>query len=136
MGLGFLSAFPSLLLLGFLKLLSADALFGDEALDLWCLIARWLAFFLDLTTDNVSTDVITVLSKSALLEVGVKTEQLADLRGTFGSQALGARIISEIWDGLVSLLGNDQAEDSDIMTNNASPDTLSLAETGPALTEN
>ena len=55
-----------------------------------------------------------------------QVEQLANVVGPLGTQATGDGIVGQTRDILLSLLGNDQVKDRNIMSNDASTDGLAL----------
>lgn len=65
--------------------LSSESLVGDESLDLRGLNSGLLAFLLDLSSDNVKSDVVILL----------QVEELSDVVGSLGTKSSGLLVISQ-----------------------------------------
>jgi hypothetical protein len=101
-----------------------EALGSDQTLDLGSLGVRRLALTLglDLSSDNVLTDIV-ILGEA---------EELADLGGALGSETLGVDDVGETGDLVITLLDDGESEDGEIHADDAATDGLSLALTGAA----
>lgn len=101
-----------------------QALRGDQALDLGGLGVRLLALALglDLTANDVFPDIVLL----------GQAEELLDLAGTLGTQALGVDNVGQTGDVGLALLGNGQSQDGQVSADNAAADRLALALAGPA----
>ena len=97
-------------------LLSADALVGDQALDLGALV-EGLVTLLHLSADNVFADIVGLSER----------EHLADGGSSLWSKASRSFAISDSRDVSVSLLGDRERDDGKIGAGDASTDTLPLA---------
>ena len=95
---------------------------GDEALNLGRLDHGAALLVGELTLDYV-------LSYIVLLR---KVEQLTDITGSLGSKTTRSRVIGESSHRLFADLCNDQVQDSDIVSHDASTDTLALTFTRAA----
>jgi len=100
---------------------------GNETLDLGCFSIGFsvlLLLALDFSPDNVFPHIILF----------AKVEEPPDLGGPLGAKALGEYIVGEPGDVVVTLLDDDEREDSDVGTDDAATDRLALALTGTART--
>lgn len=99
---------------------------SDEALDLGALDARLATFLLagDDALDNVLADIVFL----------GQVEELANLASTLGTQTAGNGSISQTGQVSIALLDNDQAQDSQVVSDNAATDALALAFTVTAST--
>ena len=61
-----------------------------------------------------------------------QVEKLADIVCTLGTQTTGDRVVGQSLDLLITKLGNNQVQNSNIVSNNASTDGLALSLTGTA----
>lgn len=61
-----------------------------------------------------------------------EAEELADLRGALGSEALGVDNVGQAGDVLLALLDNSQSEDGQVHADDAATDGLALALAGAA----
>ena len=68
------------------------------------------------TRNNVLADIIIL----------GQVEQLADVVGSLGTQTTGDSVVGQSWDLLLSLLGDNQVKDGDVVSNNATSDGLAL----------
>jgi len=101
-----------------------ETLRSNQTLDLGSL-GVWLlalALWLNFTTDNELADIIFL----------GEAEELADLRGTLGTETLGVDRIGDTWDIAVALLDDAQGKDRQIHRDDATTDRLALALTGAA----
>ena len=62
-----------------------------------------------------------------------EVEELADVVGTLGTKTTGDTVVREVRDGLVSHLCDDQVEDGNVVSDNATADRLALALSGTTL---
>lgn len=99
-----------------------ETLRGDESLDAGSLGVRRLALTLglNLSSDNVLADIV-ILGEA---------EELADLGGALGTEALRVDDVGEAGDVSITLLDNAEGEDREIHADDAATDRLSLALTG------
>lgn len=101
-----------------------QALGGDQSLDLGSLGVRLLALALglDLSSDDVLADIVIL----------GEVEELADLGGALGSEALGLDDVGQAGDIGITLLDDGESEDGQVHGDDAATDGLSLALTGSA----
>jgi len=98
---------------------------GDETLDFGSLgvgLGVLLLCTLDLTPDNVLPDVILL----------GQVEESPDLGCPLRAKPLREDVFGQAWEGVLALLDDDEGQDGDIGTDNASPDGLALALTSAA----
>ena len=99
-----------------MDLLSSDTLVGDESLNSWSLVVG-LVTLGDGSVVHVSTNIIT------LVKVEVSTDVISPLLGE--TVVLG--LVSKSSDVLLSSLDNAEGNDSNIWSNDATTDRLSLS---------
>jgi len=90
---------------------------GYESLDLGGLVAGLSLLGGKGTSDNVLADIII------LREV----EQFTDVVGTLGTKTTGDGVVGEALDGAGTDLGDDQVQDSNVLSNDAPSDGLAFA---------
>ena len=103
--------------LSLVLVLSAETGLGDETLDLGGLIES-LVLALDLTGNNVLANIVLLL---------VEREGLDDVVSSLGTEAVGTLNIGNTSDLLLTLLNNTEEDGSEVSTDNAATDWLSLA---------
>jgi len=121
-GLGVFSAVDLELLVGSL---SADAVLGDEALDLGGFVVGLGS--ISFTTNNFTAD--DILENVVLL---VQGEHLDDVVSSLGSTDVVVVLVSEAFDFLLSSLDNLHLDHSEVGSIDAATDGLSLAFTNSA----
>lgn len=101
-----------------------ETLGGNESLDLGSLGVRLLALALglDLAANDVLADIV-ILGEA---------EELADLGGALGAEALGVDDVGEAGDVGLALLDDGEGEDGEVHADDAATDGLALALTGAA----
>lgn len=99
--------------------LSLESLWGNESLDLWSL-GVGLVSLGDLSSDNKVSNVVLL----------GQTEELSDVVGSLWSESLWSLDVGESLDVGVTLLGDDQVKGSNVVTDDATTDGLSLSLTG------
>lgn len=101
-----------------------EALWGNKALDLWCLGVWLLAFtlWLDCATDDEFANII-ILGEA---------EELADLGGALRTKTLGGDNVGEAWELSLTLLDDGESEDGQVHGDNATADRLALTLAGAA----
>jgi hypothetical protein len=90
---------------------------SDEALDLRGLVLLLAVLGLELTANDVFTDIVTL----------AKVEKLADVLRTLGANTTGYITISEVRHISFALLHENEVEDRKVTGNNATTDRLALA---------
>ena len=101
-----------------------ETLRSNQTLDLWCLGVDLLALtlWLNLTADNVFTDIILL----------GEPKELSNLGGTLGAQSLWVDHVGDAWNVVLSLLDNAQSENGQIHGDDASTNGFTLALTSSA----
>jgi hypothetical protein len=119
----FLAVGNSAVLSGQQSTLALKADRGDQTLDLWSLGLRLLvALGRELSADDKLSDVVLL----------AESEHLADLGSSLWSQSLWHSRVGQAWQFSITLLGDDQGEDSHVWSNDATADGLALAFTSAA----
>ena len=101
--------------------LALESLGSNKTLDLGSLGVD-LVTLDNLTADNELADVVLL----------GKVEELSNVVGTLGAESLGDRGIGQTSNVRLTLLNNNKGEDSNVVTNNATTDRLSLSLTSAA----
>ena len=95
-----------------------------QALDLGRLASLYSLLAGEGTRNNILANIIIL----------GQVEQLADVVRSLGTQPTGDSVVGQSWDLILSLLGNHQVKDGNIVSHNAATNRLALTLTSTTLT--